>query len=219
MIDQPFTIFAPYRDQLDMRFFTKADQPLDEHYLVSLNQVHGNTTIIVRSPSFREKEADGVITDQPDLTLTIRVADCQAFVVYAPEQNVIGLLHAGWKGLVNGAIAAFFEQMKREWNIDPSTVLVGAAPSLCMHCAEFTDPAKELIGIDPQFFDGRHANLRAIADDQLMRCGVLPEHMERMPDCTKCQSNAYWSYRGGDREVVIKGSTNVLTVKLKMKNK
>lgn len=215
MYQEMFNIFKGYKEEVEIKFFTKADHPLNEQDLVSLNQVHGNTTIIARSPSVREKDADGVLTDQPELTLTIRVADCQSFVIYAPKQQVIGLLHAGWKGLVNGAIPAFFLKMQNEWNIDPATVLVGAAPSLCMNCAEFTDPASELIGIDPKFFNGRHADLCAIANDQLLRCGILPEHMERMPDCTKCQSNAYWSYRGGDREAVIKGSTNVLTCMLK----
>jgi polyphenol oxidase len=214
MITHPFQVFEPYRDQLDIKLYTKADQPIDNQDLVSLNQVHGHTTIIARSPSYREKEADGVLTDQPDLTLTIRVADCQAFVIYAPQQHVIGLLHAGWKGLVSGIIPSFFETMQREWQVDSSMVLIGAAPSLCTNCAEFTDPLKELVGIDPQFFHGRHADLRAIADNQLVRCGVKQEHIERMPDCTKCHPDRYWTYRGGDREAVLNGRTNVLVVDL-----
>ena len=215
MMHHPFSIFDPHRDHTDVRLFTKADEPLNEDGLVSLKQLHGNTVIIARSPSRREKEADGVLTDQPDLTLTIRIADCQAFVVYAPDQQVIGLLHAGWKGLVSGIIPAFFETMQREWHVDPATVLIGAAPSLCTKCADFTDPIKELTGIDPRFFDGRHANLRAIADDQLLQCGVKLEHIERLQDCTKCHPDFYWTYRGGDREAVRKGSTNILTCMMK----
>ncbi len=223
MLHQPFTIFKPFSDAIDIRLFTKADalrtdidlsRQLNTDRFVSLKQIHGNTTVIARSPIRREKEADGVLTDQQDLWLSIRVADCQAFVIYAPEQNVIGLLHAGWNGLVKGAIPAFFEEMKREWDIDPSTVLMGAAPSLCTNCAEFTDPVTELPGIDPRFFHGRHADLRAIADDQLMQCGVAVDHMERLPDCTKCRSDIYWSYREGEEDAVIKGRINILTCAL-----
>jgi polyphenol oxidase len=215
MIDHPFHILDPYRDRIDVRLFTKADKQLDETGLVSLKQIHGNTAVIARSPSQREKEADGVLTDQSDLTLTIRVADCQAFVVYAPDQQVIGLLHAGWKGLVSGIIPSFFRTMQNEWSVDPATVLIGAAPSLCTDCAEFTDPARELMGIDPRFFHGRHADLRAIANDQLLQCGVKPDHIERMPDCTRCNPDRYWTYRGGDHDAVIKGSTNVLMAMLR----
>lgn len=215
MIDHPFRIFDPYRDHIDVRFYAKADERLNEEGFVSLRQVHGNHTEILRSPSRREKNADGVITDQTGLTLTLRVADCQAFVIYAPNHHVIGLLHAGWKGLVNGAIPQFFETLKREWGIGGAEAIVGAGPSLCTGCAEFTDPVAELAGIDPRFFHGRNADLRGIADDQLMACGVRTENMERHPDCTKCKKDLYWTYRGGDREAVINGSTNVLTCMLK----
>jgi len=224
MEHHPFSIFAPYQDHLSIRFFTKSDQlssdddliqALGNDQIVSLKQVHGNNIVIARSPSRREKEADGVITDQSDLWLSIRVADCQAFVIYAPDQQVVGVLHAGWKGLVNGVIPAFFRQMKDKWQVDASTVLVGAAPSLCMECAEFTDPQKELAGIDPLFFIGRHAALCSIANDQLIKCGILLKHIERHPDCTKCNPDMYWSYRGGNREAVMKGSTNALMCKLR----
>ncbi len=227
MIDHPFSLFDNYADTIDVRLFTKEDSILSDaetalalgtSSFVSLNQIHGNNTEIVRSPSRREKVADGSLTDQPDLWLTIRVADCQSFVVYVPELELIGVLHAGWKGLVAGAIPAFFETMQREWKVDPSTILIGAGPSLCMECAEFTDPTKELPGIDPQFFIGRHAALQSIASDQMMKCGVQLKNKERHADCTKCHPDKYWTYRGGDGEAVIKGATNVLCIKLKMKN-
>lgn len=220
MITHPLNLLTA----IDVRLFTKEDsiqteeqteQALGTPSFVSLNQVHGNHTEILRSPSHREKVADGALTDQEDIWLTIRVADCQSFAIYVPDLELIGVLHAGWKGLVNGAIPAFFETMKQEWKVDASTVLVGAGPSLCMECAEFTDPLKELPGIDPQFFEGRHADLRAIADDQLMKGGVQLTNIQRHPDCTKCHAETYWTYRGGDREAVIKGATNVLTLRLK----
>jgi polyphenol oxidase len=209
-------MFPLLEDQpIDVRFYAKADQQLTDHNFVSLNQVHGNNIVIVRSPSNRDHATDAALTDAENLWLTIRIADCQAFVIYAPDLHVIGVLHAGWKGLVNEIIPAFFETMQREWQIDPSTVLVGAAPSLCTNCAEFTDPQTELTGINPTFFSGRHADLRAIADDQLIRCGVKAENIERHPDCTKCNPDLYWTYRGGDKDAVKNGSTNMLTCRLK----
>lgn len=224
MIARPFALFEQYSDRLDIRFYTKADaigsdddliHALESDQLASLKQVHGGRMVIQRSPNRREKEADGSLTDTQDLWLSLRVADCQSFVLYAPEQHVIGVIHAGWKGLVAGIIPHCFSLLQQEWGIDPATVLIGAGPSLCTDCAEFTDPIQELIGIDPKFFDGRHADLRAIADDQLLQCGVKAEHIERHPDCTRCNPDLYWTYRGGDREAVIKGSSNVLTCRLK----
>lgn len=223
MIREPFPLFAPFSNRLQIAFCTKEDRissdddaagVLGVKSVVSAQQVHGNKTVIVRSPQQRVPDVDGLITDTTHLTLLLRVADCQSFVVYAPEKNVMGVLHAGWRGVVGGAIPAFFEQLKNEWGIDGADVFVGAGPSLCQRCAEFTDPVMELPGVDPRFFDGRCVDLRGIADRQLMDCGVLPEHIERSPDCTKCRSDLYWSYRGGDRDAVKNGFTNVLSCTL-----
>src|SRR3989344_3718262 len=69
-----------------------------------LKQVHGNTTHIVEGPIDGSLEGDGLITKTPDLALSVRWADCQAFVVYAPSVKVIGVLHVGWRGMALKAI-------------------------------------------------------------------------------------------------------------------
>ena len=224
MIRQPFSLFSPFSNRVEIRFFTTADGIASDEDLMkvmngidlaSVQQVHGNKTIMVRAPVMRASGADGLLTDTKNLTLSIRVADCQSFVVYEPKSNVVGVLHAGWKGLINRAIPEFFKALHDEWNIDAGDTFVGAGPSLCQTCAEFTDPVLELPGINPQFINGRCVDLRAYADRQLMDAGVRHGRIERMQDCTKCKSNIYHSYRGGDRGAVKEGYENVLTCILK----
>lgn len=224
-------IFTPsipgFEDRLDTRFFGKqfdlrTDEDLisalgDESF-VSLKQVHGSTVIRAHEPSKRLIQADAVATDEPDLWLTIRAADCQQIVIHAPDKHVIGAAHAGWKGLKAGVIPALLQHMKAEWGIDASKAQVIAGPSLCMSCAEFTDPSTELAGLDPRFFHGRNADLRGIADAQLMHEGILQKNIIRSPDCTKCMNDRYWSYRGGDTEKVKQGRGNVMAIKLKIDN-
>lgn len=223
MIPHPFTLFRPFAEQLDIRLLTKDDGiASDEHVaamigtknLVALHQVHGSRVIKVSGPIARTEKADGMITDVRNLALAIRTADCQQFVVYAPERHVVGLMHVGWKGLLAGTIPAFFALLKSEWSIGPEDVFVGAGPSLCQDCGEFTDPKKELPGIDHRFFNGRCADLGGIADAQLLEAGVPPDHIDRHPECTRCHPERYWTYRGGHRQEVLDGHTNVLTCML-----
>jgi YfiH family protein len=223
MIHEPFTLFHPFADHLQIDFCRKEDdihnddsaaQVLGITEFASAQQVHGKKAVIVRNAIRRFPDADGLMTDAIDLTLLIRVADCQSFVFYAPKKHLIGVLHAGWRGVVGGAIPAFFEVLKNEWGIGGNDVLVGAGPSLCQRCAEFTDPVHELPGIDARFFDARCVDLRGIADQQLMDAGVQKDQMERSPDCTKCRNDLYWSYRGGDRDAVKNGYENVLSCTL-----
>jgi YfiH family protein len=223
MISNPFALLRRYENVASISLLTKTDQvhtddeiqeKIGAKTLASLWQMHGPLSIIVREGSERTKQADGILTDTKDLSLTIRVADCQAFVFLVPEKGIIGLLHAGWRGLVAGTIPECIRVLKEEWKIDPSTVLVGAGPSLCTACAEFSDPVNELPGIDPSFFHGRNVDLRGIADSQLRFAGIRAEHIERHADCTRCHPDLYWSFRGGDRTKVEKGWTNVLTATL-----
>jgi polyphenol oxidase len=223
MIDSPFKIFEPFNDRLDIRFFDKTDnvrtdadvaEKIGSDSIASLHQAHADRSIIVANPMSRLEKADALATDAKNLWLTIRAADCQQLIVYAPEKNAVALIHAGWKGLNAGIIPSLFKLLKDEWNIDASETFVGIGPSLCLKCAEFTDPIIELEGLDPKFFHGRNADLQAIADDQLDKAGVPKSQQERMEGCTKCSSDIFWSYRGGDREKVIQGYTDVLTCKL-----
>jgi hypothetical protein len=215
----PFLSFRKFNRSLRTALFTKEDlavsdeevgQLLKANGVAALSQVHGNKAVVVREPVARTLEADALATDMPGLALTIRTADCQSFLVYAPEKNVIGLIHAGWKGLVAGIIPSFFDLLWEEWGIRAEDTIAAAGPSLCRAHGEFSDPKKELRGIHPRFFDGRLADLRAIAEDQLFALGVDPGRFERLPDCTQCHPEKYWTYRGGDKENVTKGMTNLL---------
>ncbi len=224
MNNQPFSIFAPFQDRIAVTFFSKSDAVssdadlktlLHTAELATVQQVHGKKTIIVREAVERAPDADGLITDTKNLTLAVRVADCQSFVVYEPKSNVVGVLHAGWKGLISKAIPEFFRTLESEWNILATDTYVGAGPSLCQKCAEFTDPLQELPDMNPRFFSGRCADLRGYADQQLMDMGVDRGRIERMDDCTKCKKFKYYSYRGGDKEAVMQGWDNVLVCTLK----
>lgn len=222
MIEQPFSLLRPFAEHLDVRLCTKTDQVdtdvrleelLKSNAIASLTQVHGARSVILRKTSLRNEEADGVATDATGLWLTIRSADCQTMLVFAPEQKVIGLLHVGWKGLLAGAIPAFFDTLREEWQIHPSETIVCNAPSLCLSCATFTDPLRELPGIDPRFFTGTQVDLRGIADDALNRLGI-PEHQrERMSECTRCSKETFWSYRA-EPEAIAGGMRNVLACRL-----
>lgn len=223
MIEQPFSLLQPFADRLDVRVFTKVDAigsddmlaaPLRSDAIVSLTQVHGGRSVLLREASLRREEADGVATDTAGLWLTIRSADCQTMLIFAPAQNVIGLLHIGWKGLLAHAIPHLFALLHQEWGIHPHETIVCSAPSLCLSCATFTDPLQELPGIDPRFFLGKQVDLRGIADDALRRLGV-PEHQcERLDSCTRCSKETFWSYRA-EPEAIAGGMRNVLTCRLR----
>lgn len=222
MLRSPFSLFDQFSDRIAVAQWAKEDarphgvcdalRTKEEAYA---KQVHGAKTGIVREAAVSVPDTDGLLTDRTGLALSVRFADCQSFVLYAPKRHVLGVLHAGWRGLVAGAIPEFFAVLKREWNIDAKDTWVAAGPSLCQRCAAFSDPEHELPSIPAAFMDKRNADLRGAADAQLFALGVMQGHLERSPDCTCCLPEKYWTYRGGDRQAVKEGQTNVLACVLR----
>lgn len=207
-------LFPQFSDRISCRFLGRDDDRTPPTHCVRLDQVHGNRTVIYRKPSALTEKADGVITDTPGLPLIIRASDCQNLAIYAPKQHVLGALHAGWRGIVSGAIPAFFETLYQEWGITPQDTYVAAGPSLCVQCAEFSDPETELPTIDPQFFHERFVDLQAAADDQLHTLGLPADHLERCSECTLCHNTAFLSYRGTDKQDIQAGLSNFLVCSL-----
>lgn len=179
-------------------------------HVAFLNQVHGTEIHVVEASTAGTLDGDGLITSTPSLAITIGFADCQNFIVYEPRRKVIGLLHAGWRGLAKGAITSFFGTLKKHFGIDPKETFVGAGPSLCKGCAKFSTPLEELPPHLHCFVTGQTCDLQAAADAELLALGVPWSQIERHPDCTRCQRQRYWTYRGGDREEVQRGFRNFL---------
>ena len=218
----PFSLLTPYQNKFSVRLFTKQEFPagftddqLGYEKVVALHQVHGGDVVYADQPINRDRKADALMTDQLHLCLTIRWADCQNFILYDPVTHTLGAVHAGWRGLLANAIPNTIKAMQLRWSVDPSHLLVCAGPSLCQECATFTDPESELPGVDRHLYESNQVDLRGIADEQLAESGIVPEHIERSSECTRCTPSLYWTYRGGDREAVQNGCTNVVAAVLK----
>ena len=94
----------------------------------SLTQVHGSTVLQVGvAGEHSGAEADGSVTDQPGIALAVQVADCAPVLLFAGTGTgaVIAAVHAGWKGIRAGIIAAAVEAMAElgagdiSWTIGP----------------------------------------------------------------------------------------------------
>jgi YfiH family protein len=223
MLTHPFPLLRQFERSLDVRFLTRGDVAQSDDDIArltnassvaSLWQMHGNKAVVVREQTSRTLQADALFTDTPDLTLTIRFADCQNLIVYEPKKKIVGLIHAGWRGMCKKIITNAFVLLKKEWGIEPGECFVAAGPSLCTNCADFTDPQTEAPELS-KFIRGNCIDLRAAADEELRLLGVPDSQMERDPDCTRCNPGKYWTYRGGDREKVKEGLINCLAVTLK----
>lgn len=222
MLSAPFPLLRQFASVCDIRFLRKEDsiqsdsdiaKIIDADCIVGLRQEHGSHAVVVRSASSRTVGADALATDTKGITLTIRFADCQNAVLIVPEKRVIALVHAGWRGVRSHIFSSTMRLLQSEWGIRPPEVWAGLGPALCTKCADFTDPAREVPEL-ARFIQGRCIDLRAALDQEMMNVGIPASQIERMPDCTRCDPQTYFTYRGGDRDRVQNGFVNCLTVRL-----
>ena len=102
--------------------------------LVVATQVHGTAVVEVTGPWPGEApEADALVTRVPRLALGVLVADCTPVLLAAPAEGVVGVAHAGRRGMAEGVVPALLAAMR---DLGARTVLARVGPSICPRCYE-----------------------------------------------------------------------------------
>ncbi len=79
-----------------------ASNQLNRKKIIIPNQVHSNIVIRIDKNIHNLKTADAIISNRKDILLGILTADCAPVIVLG--NSYYGIIHAGWKGLINGII-------------------------------------------------------------------------------------------------------------------
>ena len=149
---------------------------------------------------------DGLITNEPGLTLTTFYADCVPLFFLDPVNKAIGLSHAGWRGTVNGIGPKTVREMTKAFGTNPSDLLVGIAPSIGPCCYEVTEDVimvfekktnRVIIDKIVQRVDQTHYMLDLWEGNKqlLMGAGVDETNIVLTDLCTKCNHEDFYSHR------------------------
>jgi polyphenol oxidase len=139
-------------DSIAPHLFTTREQPLssaddwhraaallDAASTVTLNQVHGGDVVVVRRgmpPAANRQAADALVSDDPDVAIAVRAADCVPLLMADPKTGAVAAVHAGWRGTAAGAAPAALEALAREFGSRPQDVVVAIGPSIGACCYE-----------------------------------------------------------------------------------
>tara|TARA_B100001057_G_scaffold269722_1_gene269867 strand:- start:144 stop:911 length:768 start_codon:yes stop_codon:yes gene_type:complete len=78
--------------------------------MVFVNQTHSSKVIEINRENISlVHSADGMITKSEGIVLCILTADCAPIIIIG--KKYVGIVHAGWKGLINGIIESAVEAM------------------------------------------------------------------------------------------------------------
>lgn len=164
---------------------------------VWLAQVHGTRCVdaAVAAPA---TQADASFTRQRGVVCAVLVADCLPVLLCDEQATVVGVAHAGWRGLAAGVIEATVAAMA-----EPGQRLMAwLGPAIGPQAFEVGDEVRELfVGRDPQAAgafaattNGRWlCDIYRLARQRLHAMGI--ERVSGAGCCTVSDAGRFFSYR------------------------
>ncbi|MBI1858384.1 MAG: peptidoglycan editing factor PgeF [Candidatus Melainabacteria bacterium] len=185
---------------------------LEYESLIVLPIVHSDNILILESPTQEIGEADAVITHLINIPLLITAADCVPILLYVPEKNIVGLIHAGWRGTVNKIAEKTVVAMLEHYRVRPSQIYAAIGPAIGRKRYEVNEDVAQLlidateseeiidrIGIKPK------ADLKLANYIQLDNAGVLnifTSEMDTAVHTTKLYSHRIQGKRAGRQGLI-----------------
>ena len=82
--------------------------------LILMHQTHSNKVVEVKKNNYTKKViADAMITKMKGLALGVVTADCVPIILYDAKNEIVGCIHAGWKGAFLGVIKNTISKIKK----------------------------------------------------------------------------------------------------------
>ena len=188
------------------KFFDKLG--LDANNVVSAGLIHGDNIVVVGKENIGKKieNTDGLITSIPNIILTITIADCLPIYFFDKNKGVIGLVHAGWRGVVNNIVTKTLKKMESEFGTNPNDVNVIIGPHIKDCHFEVGEDVAKQFAVYNNFIDkdgdNIKINLSGIVSEQLKNGGVNIKNISDSEDCTHCLNEKYYSFRRDKPEKV-----------------
>ena len=187
--------------------------------LVLSHQVHQDTVRHVTAPDAGkgfslpvDYTADALVTNTPGLNLMVFSADCIILLLWDPDAECVGAVHAGWRGTALDLPAKTVGEMARLFGAKPRNIRAAIGAGIGPCCFETRDDVPD--AMRSAFGGGAEAHIRPRGEKwtvdlkginawRLREAGVRGENIDVCPVCTACRTDLYWSHRiTGDRRGV-----------------
>jgi len=79
---------------------------------------------------------DALMTSEPGILLTVRIADCLPVLLVDPHTRAVAVVHSGWRGALDRVVEKSVGDMRRVFKSDPETIIAVLGPSIRACCYE-----------------------------------------------------------------------------------
>lgn len=164
-------------------------------HVVYVDQVHGDTVLQVDGPlQGAAAQADALVTRAPGLALAMMVADCVPVLLADPQAGVVGVAHAGRRGMVAGVARRAAEAMR---DLGARAIIARLGPSVCPGCYPVPLELREQVAaVYPQTRSlDRHGRASIdVAAGVWAQLGAVCSDIQQLAGCT-VEDPTLFSYR------------------------
>jgi hypothetical protein len=188
--------YPSYVSQNRLRFFGALGIPLER--TAGAQQIHGKEVLYVQNPG-QYSGFDALITDIPELYLTVTTADCNPILIYDTGQRAVAAIHAGWKGTALEIARHALRNMQDRFGTDPARC--HAWMGACIGADEYevnADVAEQFPEAFRPWDAGRSKyllDLHSANRAQLEAGGVPAGQISRCPYTTMAHEQHFFSHR------------------------
>lgn len=142
---------------------------------------------------------DGLLTTEKGVFLMVTTADCLSLLIYDPVTRAVGVVHAGWRGVLNQITARAVDAF-RKIGSEPQNLIVGIGPGICQkHFIVKKDVLSKFMAFYPSASlirnnDG-YVDLKKAVLIDLKQAGVPRENIEMANFCPSCDNGIFGSFR------------------------
>jgi len=169
--------------------------------LIIMKQTHSNKVILInkKNKNFKQFKSDAIITKIKGLALGVLTADCVPIILYDFKNEIIGCIHAGWKGAFSGIIENTLSKFKK-LNLN-NKIVACIGPCIGKKSYEvdlpFYNNFMSLSKKNKKYFTKKNNfkknfDLRKYVGDKLIKQNVKVDHVKLD---TFIEKNNFFSYR------------------------
>jgi polyphenol oxidase len=166
--------------------------------LATVQQIHSDK-VLIADRSGSAGEGDGLISNQPGITLSVRTADCLPILMADTRNRAVAAVHAGWRGTILEIVPKTLQAMADHFGTRPDDLVIAVGSGIGACCFEVgPEVAIQFAKLFPERTDLDQKTKVDLVETNLRLLGRNGGSVRQIATsglCTFCRPDLFHSYR------------------------